>query len=89
MSELSKIGVAASIDADLFALYCEAMAEWISMVGKRGPKASNARRVASERVQKLAQEFGLSPASRTRIRLKPKAESTAGKAKFFGAKATG
>jgi P27 family predicted phage terminase small subunit len=81
VAELYKAGAIAKVDRAVLVIYCEAWAEYVSlgerMVQLEAAKEPDSRALwhlsvrrhkAAERVTKLAKEFGLSPASRPRVR---------------------
>jgi len=93
--ELESLGLLTQIDGDALARYCQHYAIWVEAVGnvqeiglvvksKKGNPIQNpylgiANR-ANDILAKLESEFGMTPSSRTRIGVGPKA----GKSKFDG-----
>jgi P27 family predicted phage terminase small subunit len=82
-SDMARAGLISKLDSENFACYCEAVATWIeakSMVARQGavllapnsgfpvqnPYVAIANR-AMEQIRTFGAEFGLSPASRTRL----------------------
>jgi P27 family predicted phage terminase small subunit len=80
------------LDTDLLAMYCEAYAEWrdamdqLEKYGKivKSPKSGYPvpnpyvaiRNTSESTMRSIASEFGMGPASRTRIHVKPKPNAT-------------
>ena len=70
--QLDRAGVVQHVDADLLAAYCEHLGEierLTKAMKKHGddPGLLRSRRQAIEAVHKLAQQFGFSPASRSKV----------------------
>lgn len=70
------LGVLTSYDAESFGVYCTLQAEF-----RADSAAMSANRIA--RMDALSQRFGMDPASRTRISVKP-AEPVDDERRFFG-----
>ena len=81
---LDELGLLATSDGDLMAVYSVTWAKWVSMVlavreegevinGKANPKQYEANK-AADRLFKIGAEFGLSPSSRSRLSAAPKEE---------------
>jgi phage terminase small subunit len=70
------LGLLTSQDARMFGVLCEYMAEF-----EEDPRAMPAARLS--RMDALSQQFGLTPASRTRISVKPQ-EPVDDERRFFG-----
>lgn len=78
VAELSAVGVLQQTDRALLAAYCEAWSEFIGYVRLckrvgRGKAVSlgylKTKNVAAERLRKMAEQFGFSPAARTRVKV--------------------
>ena len=93
--ELDRVGILQQTDRALLAAYCEAWGEFVQYVEaglevgrdeaiRRGYlKAKNA---AADRLRRLAEQFGFSPAARTRVRVtEDKADDTEALRYFDGA----
>lgn len=84
--ELESVGLLTSVDANQFGLYCQAVADYEDLllrVRNEGwttttsngnivqHPAVGAMNKAAERVHKYSQQFGFTPASRTRVQTNP------------------
>lgn len=91
--QLENLGILSQIDADLLAMYCQFYGRWVEaeqhlaeeslvLTGGQGGVYQNpwlaVANKAMEQMHKLGAEFGLTPSSRTRIKVD---DSSAGKAK--------
>jgi phage terminase small subunit len=70
------LGMLTSQDGEMFGVLCELMAEF-----RADPVGTSANRIS--RMDALSQRFGMDPASRTRISVKP-AEPVDDERRFFG-----
>lgn len=97
MKQLTLAGLVQSVDRSAMAVYCEAWGEFVLAVDQiqqrtaRGEigldvcvKLIRLKNAAAERVIRLADRFGFSPAARARIKSPPREEGKpSGKARFF------
>lgn len=80
--ELARIGVLANVDREMFAVWCEARADWLwaqDTLKKQGKviktpnghlqahPALTIKRQSADLMRKLGAEFGLTPSARTKI----------------------
>jgi P27 family predicted phage terminase small subunit len=97
-TELEAIGLLTSMDEQAFAVYCQSYAELIEAEAElvKGGKTQttkdgfvrkspwlSVRDEAHKRMQQIGAQFGFSPASRTRIEVKPKDDKSP-KAQYLG-----
>lgn len=96
--ELHSIGILTSIDGAGFALYCQAYARWVESEGhvlkegmviethtgalKQNPYLSIANHAMKQMKEFLA-EFGMTPSSRSRLKVDPPKDLDDSKDKFF------
>lgn len=75
--ELEAVGMAQRVDRALLTAYCEAWGEFVTFVKlskESGHKQAvalgyvKAKNAAAERLRKMAEQFGFSPAARTRVK---------------------
>lgn len=100
VKQLERMGLIAQVDRALLTSYCEAWGEFVALAAEVekqvkeigyaaviGQGLMAAKNKAAERVLKIAQQFGFSPSSRTRLRTpeKPAATRDKSKARFFRA----
>lgn len=94
--ELQAIGILATVDLDMVALYCESYAEYrralagvtTELIETQNHNivqhpAVSLRNAAFERMVKLAREFGFTPASRLSLPHEAKRKDSKDRAKFF------
>jgi len=98
VKELEPLGLLTQLDRAPLALYCQAWEEFLAankavadlvLKGESGAgyiaPAVNIRSAAWKRVLTSAAEFGLTPASRSRVNVAQRPKASTGKERFFGA----
>lgn len=92
---LERLGVLTEADGDMLAVYCDAYSQWrraSAALRKIEPTDEEYRKVAvsvekaRDQMRFLASEFGLSPASRSRLKVTPNEEHVDPFEELFGRK---
>lgn len=96
VSMMGKCGVLTQADLETLTVYCQSYGEWYALAAEAkgaapiieteyGPKANPIFRMlnaAADKLRKLAVEFGLTPCSRTRLKVNGSAEKQDGYTTF-------